>query len=99
MKAAISVVHKRENGAASFKLRNTDEAPGVQAEAMYPAPSLATHPNNRGQIVARTRIALGQFRCQRHRRFNRTRRFGGLTRYCHLLVFVVPATKALDPLQ
>ena len=34
MKAAISVVHKRENGGASFKLRNTNEAPRVQAEAM-----------------------------------------------------------------
>ena len=34
MKAAISVVHKGESGGASFKLRNTNEAPGVQAEAM-----------------------------------------------------------------
>ena len=96
MKAAISVVHKRENGGASFKLRNTNEAPRCKQRRcnLHLAGHRTQQPRpSRGE----NRIALGQFRCQRHRHFNRTRRFGGPTRCCHLLVFVGPGDASFGP--
>jgi hypothetical protein len=62
--------------------------------------TFAGHPSqqpwpNRGEVA----IALGQFRCQRHRRFNRTGRLAAAdatVTYCFLLVL---GTQALDPLQ
>jgi hypothetical protein len=68
MKAAISVVHKRENGEASSSHAKKKRGPKVQAGAKrdLPAPPPATQPNNQRPSRGENRIALGQFRCQRH---------------------------------